>query len=130
MKMITDFGNWLITSGALVTAFIFAWKYVKPVLDEKKNHAATEQSKVMWTLLENIADTAVNSLISKPLTGADKFDTATKSVMQVMANQGFNITQKAAEMAVQSAYETMNVNPEKEKQPDGKTVAIDTTKEA
>lgn len=130
MKMITDFGNWLVTSGALVTAFIFAWKYVKPVLDEKKNHAATEQSKVMWTLLENIADTTVNSLISKPLTGADKFDTATKSVMQVMANQGFNITQKAAGMAVQSAYETMNVNPEKEKQPDGKTVAIDTTKEA
>ena len=37
---------------------------------------------------------------------------------------------KSAGMAVQSAYETMNINPEKEKQPDGKTVAIDTTKGA
>lgn len=105
MKMITDFGNWLITSGALVTAFIFAWKYVKPVLDEKKNHAATEQSKVMWTLLENIADTAVNSLISSPLTGAQKFDQATKNVQTAMRSQGLAIDQATAETAVQSAYE-------------------------
>lgn len=105
MKMITDFGNWLITSGALVTAFIFAWKYVKPVLDEKKNHAATEQSKVMWTLLENIADTAVNSLISSPLTGAQKFDQATKHVQTAMRSQGLAIDQATAETAVQSAYE-------------------------
>lgn len=105
MKMITDFGNWLITSGALVTAFIFAWKYVKPVLDEKKNHASTEQSKVMWTLLENIADTAVNSLISSPLTGTQKFDQATKNVQTAMRSQGLAIDQATAETAVQSAYE-------------------------
>lgn len=130
MNKIADIWQSINGSGIVVIAIIYLWSYVKPLIDNKSQHASTVQSKEMWQLLESVATTAVNSLISKPMTGADKFDDATTSVMQVMANQGFNITQKAAEMAVQSAYETMNVNPEKEKQPDGKTVAIDTTKEA
>ena len=45
MKMITDIGNWLIQSGALVTVFIFAWKYIKPVMEAKKLHAKTLQER-------------------------------------------------------------------------------------
>lgn len=130
MNKIADIWQSINGSGIVVIAIIYLWSYVKPLIDNKSQHASTVQSKEMWQLLESVATTAVNSLISKPLSGSDKFDAATKSVMQVMANQGFSITQKTAGMAVQSAYETMNVNPENEKQPDGKAVAIDTTKGA
>lgn len=122
MKIITDFGNWLISSGALVTLFIFAWKYGKPFLDEKANHASTEQSKAMWQLLENVADTAVTSLVGKDITGSQKFDEATSTVQQVMANQGMPITQATAETAVQSAYEKSDLT--------GNTAAIDPVKVA
>lgn len=36
MKLITDIGNWLVQSGALVTLAVFAWKYLKPVMLKSK----------------------------------------------------------------------------------------------
>ncbi|MGN1284940.1 MAG: hypothetical protein ACI4TY_06535, partial [Candidatus Limosilactobacillus intestinavium] len=40
-----------------------------------------------------------------PLTGAQKFDQATKNVQTAMRSQGLAIDQVTAETAVQSAYE-------------------------
>lgn len=104
-KLITDFGNWLISSGALVTAFVFLWKYLKPVMEAKKTHAETEQSKAIWSLLETIADNAVVSMVNQPMLGSQKFETAVHKVNQSMLNQGFDISDIAIKTAVQAAYE-------------------------
>ena len=104
-KLITDFGNWLISSGALVTAFVFLWKYLKPVMEAKKVHAETEQSKAVWNLLETIADSAVTSMVNQPLLGSKKFEFAVHKVNQSMLNQGFDISDIAIKTAVQAAYE-------------------------
>ena len=104
-KLITDFGNWLISSGALVTAFVFLWKYLKPVMEAKKTHAETEQSKAIWSLLETMADNAVVSMVNQPMLGSQKFETAVHKVNQSMLNQGFDVSDIAIKTAVQAAYE-------------------------
>lgn len=112
MKLLTDVGNWLISSGALVTAFIFAWKYAKPVLEAKKLHAKTLQEKELLGLVESLADNAVNSLVSNDaLTGHDKFKVATTAVNSTLADKGFNVSQATVEHAVQSAYEKSDLTP-------------------
>ena len=112
MKMITDIGNWLIQSGALVTVFIFAWKYIKPVMEAKKLHAKTLQERELIGLVEVLADNAVNSLVSNDaLTGHDKFKVATTAVNSTLADKGFNVSQAAVEHAVQSAYEKSDLTP-------------------
>lgn len=104
-KLITDFGNWLISGGALVTAFVFLWKYLKPVMEAKKTHAETEQSKAIWSLLETMADNAVVSMVNQPMLGSQKFETAVHKVNQSMLNQGFDVSDIAIKTAVQAAYE-------------------------
>ena len=112
MKMITDIGNWLIQSGALVTVFIFAWKYIKPVMEAKKLHAKTLQERELIGLVEVLADNAVNSLVSNDaLTGHDKFKVATTAVNSTLADKGFNVSQATVEHAVQSAYEKSDLTP-------------------
>lgn len=112
MKMITDIGNWLIQSGALVTVFIFAWKYLKPVMEAKKLHAKTLQERELISLVEALADNAVNSLVSNDaLTGRDKFKAATTAVNSTLADKGFNVSQTTVEHAVQSAYEKSDLTP-------------------
>ena len=110
--MITDIGNWLIQSGALVTVFIFAWKYIKPVMEAKKLHAKTLQERELIGLVEALADNAVNSLVSNDaLTGHDKFKVATTAVNSTLADKGFNVSQATVEHAVQSAYEKSDLTP-------------------
>lgn len=104
-KLITDFGNWLISSGALVTAFVFLWKYLKPVMEAKKVHAETEQSKALWALLERVADDSVSSLVSSNQTGTQKNASAVNKTMTVMEKQGYKVTTETAQTAVQAAYE-------------------------
>lgn len=111
-KLITDIGNWLIQSGALVTVFIFAWKYIKPVMEAKKLHAKTLQERELIGLVEALADNAVNSLVSNDaLTGHDKFKVATTAVNSTLADKGFNVSQATVEHAVQSAYEKSDLTP-------------------
>ena len=112
MKLLTDVGNWLIQSGALVTVFIFAWKYIKPVMEAKKLHAKTLQERELIGLVEALADNAVNSLVSNDaLTGHDKFKVATTAVNSTLADKGFNVSQTTVEHAVQSAYEKSDLTP-------------------
>lgn len=120
-KLITDIGDWLISSGALTALFIFAWKYLKPVMEVKKLHAKTVQEKELLSLVESLADNAVNSLVSNSaMSGHDKFKVATSLVGSTLADKGFNVDQTTIEHAVQSAYEksdlTPTINPNEEPQ--------------
>lgn len=111
-KLITDIGNWLISSGALTALFIFAWKYLKPVMEAKKLHAKTLQERELLGLVESLADNAVNSLVSnEAMSGHDKFKTATSLVGSTLADKGFDVDQATVEHAVQSAYEKSDLTP-------------------
>lgn len=106
MKEINEIVEWLIQSGALMALFLFAWKFVKPWLDAKASHASAEQSKAVWTLIDQVASTAVNSLVSNDkLTGEQKFNQAVQAVIDALNRQGYTITEDTAKLAVQSAYE-------------------------
>ena len=106
MKEINDIVEWLIQSGALTVLVLFSWKFVKPWLDAKASHASAEQSKAVWTLIDQVASTAVNSLVSNDkLTGEQKFNQAVQAVIDALNRQGYTITEDTAKLAVQSAYE-------------------------
>lgn len=112
MKELNDIVNWLISSGALSALFIFAWKYLKPVMIEKKEHAKTLQERELLGLVNSLADNAVNSLVSaQGVTGPDKFKEATKIVGGTLADKGFNVHQETVEHAVQAAYEKSDLTP-------------------
>jgi len=130
MKTVNDIVEWLIQSGALTALFLFSWKFVKPWLDAKASHASTEQAKLVWSLLEQVADISVTALVGQDMTGKEKFNLAVKNVLQAMQSHGFAINQAAAENAVQYAYEhsplTPTVVPGNDAQPaQGSVVAID-----
>lgn len=112
MKLITDIGNWLIQSGALVTIAVFAWKYLKPVMVEKQKHAKTVQEKELLGLVNSLADNAVNSLVNaQGVTGHDKFKRATQIVGGTLADKGFDVQRETVEHAVQAAYEKSDLTP-------------------
>lgn len=130
MKAINEIVEWLIQSGALTALFLFAWKIVKPWLDAKASHASTEQAKLVWSLLEQVADISVSALVGQNMSGKDKFNLAVKNVQQAMLKHGFEVNQAAAENAVQAAYEksplTPTVVPGNDSQPaQGSVAAID-----
>ena len=111
-KLITDIGDWLISSGTLTALFNFAWKYLRPVMEAKKLHAKTMQEKELFSLVELLADNAVNSLVSNSaMTGHDKFKAATSLVGSTLAEKGFDVDQTTVEHAVQSAYEKSDLTP-------------------
>lgn len=105
MKTINDIVDWLISSGALTALFIFAWLYLKPVLETKKTHAKTEQAKAAWDYLEQVSDTAVSALVHEPMLGADKFKKAVASVTETMIAKGLHPSNEDVQQAVQAAYE-------------------------
>lgn len=112
MKTINDIVNWLISSGALSALFIFAWKYLKPVMIEKQKHVKTVQERELIELLNQLADNAVNSLVSNnEATGHDKFKQATSLVGGALADKGFDVKRETVEQAVQSAYEKSDLTP-------------------
>lgn len=123
MKEINEIVEWLIQSGALTALFLFLWKIVKPWLDAKASHASAEQSKAVWTLIDQVASTAVNSLVSSDnLTGEQKFNQAVQAVINALDRQGYAITEDTAKLAVQSAYEKSPLTGSK---PTASTVTID-----
>ena len=140
MKTLNDIINWIINSGFLALLIYIAVAFGNPWIDSKIKHAKTAQSKELWNFIEQVANTAVNSLVSKNLTGDAKFAQATAIVQDALAKQGFtNVDVKSIESAVQSAYEksslTPTTNPEEKTDksgqketvlvPDGKAKAID-----
>lgn len=111
-KLITDVGNWLISSGALSVFFVFLWKYLKPVMIEKQKHAKTVQERELLGLVNSLADNAVTSLAgNNDITGHEKFKIATGLVANTLADKGFKVDDKVVDHVVQSAYEKSDLTP-------------------
>lgn len=117
MKVANDIVEWLIQSGALAVLVAFLWGYAKPLLTNKAKTTKTEQSRQLWTLAEQVAEAAVNTMASRNMSGADKYAKAVDMVQTSLAQSGHHIAPEDAEAVVQSAYEKSGV-AEKQKSTD------------
>ena len=111
MKALNDIINWIINSGFLALLIYIAVAFGKPWVDSKINHAKTAQQKKLWTLLEQVSMTVVNSLVGKDMTGQAKFAEAVTQVQAYLENKGLNVDMKQVQAAVQSAYELSTLTP-------------------
>ena len=111
MKALNDIINWIINSGFLALLIYIAVAFGKPWVDSKIKHAKTAQQKEAWTLLEQVAMTAVNARVGKHQTGQEKFVDASTAVQGFLAEKGIDIDMKQVEAAVQSAYEKSPLTP-------------------
>lgn len=111
MKALNDIINWIINSGFLALLIYIAIAFGKPWVDSKIKHAKTAQEKEAWTLLEQVAMTAVNARVGKHQTGQEKFVDASTAVQGYLAEKGIDIDMKQVEAAVQSAYEKSPLTP-------------------
>ena len=111
MKTLNDIINWIINSGFLALLIYIAVAFGKPWVDSKVKHAKTAQQKKLWTLLEQVSMTVVNSLVGKDMTGQAKFVEAVTQVQAYLENKGLNVDIKQVEAAVQSAYELSTLTP-------------------
>ncbi|MCZ3746580.1 hypothetical protein L2520_03965 [Limosilactobacillus vaginalis] len=110
-EVINAIPEYVITA-VVSTAIFYLMNAGKNLLHSKVQHAKTTQSKELWGFIEQVANTAVNSLVSKDITGDAKFAQATAIVQDALAKQGFtNVDVKAIESAVQSAYEKSPLTP-------------------
>lgn len=132
MKTINDIINWIIQSGLLVWLFYFGIAIGKPFVDSKIKHAKTTQQKELWTLLQRVSVTVVDSLVGKDMTGQAKFVEAVTQVQAYLESKGLHVDMKQVQAAVQAAYElsmlTPTVDPttnEEEQVEDGTAKAID-----
>ncbi len=126
MKTINDIINWILQSGLLVWLFYFGITIGKPFVDSKIKHAKTAQQKELWTLLQQVSMTVVNSLVGKDMTGQAKFAEAVTQVQTYLENKGLNVDMKQVQSAVQSAYElstlTPSVDPNEDKSDNTKKI--------
>ncbi|MBM6813211.1 hypothetical protein H5992_09930 [Limosilactobacillus reuteri] len=112
MKTINEIWNYLLSTGTFGVIVVFAWMYVRPVLEQKKLHAKTLQEKEMLDVTEKLADQAVTSLASNnDITGHEKFKIATGLVANTLADKGFKVDDKVVDHVVQSAYEKSDLTP-------------------
>lgn len=118
MKVANDIIEWLIQSGTLAVLVAFLWAYAKPLLTAKAKTAKTEQSRQLWTLAEQVAEAAVNTMASRNLSGADKYAKAVDMVQTTLAKSGHHIAPEDAETVVQSAYEKSGLGDKKQKNTD------------
>lgn len=105
MKAANDIFTWLFQSGAIVWLFYFAIAIAKPWVDGKIKHAKTAQQRETWALLEQVAMTTVNSLVSADKPGNQKFDEASTQVASYLADHGIKMDMGTIQSAVQAAYE-------------------------
>ena len=126
MKTINDIINWILQSGLLVWLFYFGFTVGKPFIESKIKHAKTAQQKELWTLLQQVSMTIVNSLVGKDMTGQAKFAEAVTQVQAYLENKGLNVDMKQVQSAVQSAYElstlTPSVDPNEDKSDNTKKI--------
>ena len=139
MNTVNDIINWIWKTGLIYWLFYFGFAIGKPFIESKIKHAKTAQEKEAWTLLEQVAMTAVNARVGKHQTGQEKFINASTAVQGYLAKKGIDIDMKQVEAAVQSAYEksplTSTTNQEEKADklgqkepdlvPDGNAKAID-----
>lgn len=118
MKVANDIVEWLIQSGALAVLVAFLWAYAKPLLTAKAKTAKTEQSRQLWTLAEQVAEAAVNTMASRNMSGADKHAKAVDMVQTSLAQSGHYIAPDDAEAVVQSAYQKSGLGSKNQKNTD------------
>ena len=114
MKAANDIFTWIFQSGAIVWLFYFGLVIAKPWVDGKIKHAKTVQQREVWTLLEQVAMTTVNSLVSSNESGSQKFLQASDQVQSYLADHGVRIDMKTVQSAVQAAYEKSPLTPTKQ----------------
>ena len=132
---------------AVVSAvIIFVIRAVQTYVHNKALTAKTDHAKQLWSFMDQVADSAVSSLVGANKSGDEKFAEATQIVQQALKSQGFTtVDVKAIEAAVQAAYEKSSltssnsqmkwldgglVSEKVSSEPDGTAVAIDPAKEA
>lgn len=109
--MINAIPSYLIMVTASV-AFFVALKILHNFVEHKITTAKTQQAKERWIYVQQLADTAVNSLVGKDIAGHEKFAQATEIVQSALEKQGIkNVDLKAIEAAIQSAYEKSPLTP-------------------
>lgn len=118
MKVANDIIEWLIQSGTLAVLVAFLWAYAKPLLTTKAKTAKTEQSRQLWTLAEQVAEAAVNTMASRSMSGSEKYAKAVDMVQTSLAQSGHHIAPEDAEAVVQSAYEKSGLGDKKQKSTD------------
>lgn len=118
MKVANDIIEWLIQSGALAAVIAFLWGYAKPLLTNKAKTAKTEQTRQLWTLAEQVAEAAVNTMASRSMPGSEKYAKAVDMVQTSLAQSGHHIAPEDAEAVVQSAYEKSGLGDKKQKNTD------------
>lgn len=118
MKAANDIIEWLIQSGTLAVLVAFLWAYAKPLLTAKAKTAKTEQSRQLWTLAEQVAEAAVNTMASRSMSGSEKYAKAVDMVQTSLAQSGHHIAPEDAEAVVQSAYEKSGLGDKKQKNTD------------
>lgn len=118
MKAANDIIEWLIQSGTLAVLVAFLWSYAKPLLTAKAKTAKTEQSRQLWTLAEQVAEAAVNTMASRNMSGADKYAKAVDMVQTSLAQSGHYIAPDDAEAVVQSAYQKSGLGSKNQKNTD------------
>lgn len=111
MNVINTIPSYIITVTASVTFFV-ALKIMHNFVQHKIATAKTEQVKALWSYVEQLADTAVNSLVGQDLAGNEKFKQAMSIVQSQLNKQGFtNVDVKAIETAIQATYEKSPLTP-------------------
>lgn len=113
-KTANDIFTWLFQSGTIVWLFYFGFAIAKPWVDGKIKHAKTAQQREAWTLLEQVAMTTVNSLVSSGKSGSQKFLEASDQVQSYLDDHGVHIDMKTVQSAVQAAYEVSPLTPTKQ----------------
>lgn len=98
---------------AVVSAvIIFVIRAVHTYVHNKALTAKTAHAKQLWSFMDQVASTAVASLVSADKTGDQKFTAATAIVQDALTKQGFTtVDVKAIEAAVQAAYEKSPLTP-------------------
>ena len=119
MNTVNDIINWIWKTGLIYWLFYFGFAIGKPFIESKIKHAKTAQQKELWTLLQQVSMTAVNSLVGKDMTVQAKFVEAVTQVQAYLANKGLHVDMKQVQAAVQAAYElstlTPTIDPDKNK---------------
>jgi hypothetical protein len=101
-----------VMTAVISAVVIFVVKAVHTYIHNKALTAKTDHAKQLWSFMDQVASTAVASLVSADKTGDQKFTTATAIVQDALTKQGFTtVDVKAIEAAVQAAYEKSPLTP-------------------
>src|SRR5699024_11928634 len=107
-EIINAIPEYVITA-VISTAIFYAFKYGEAFIHNKALHAKTAQSRELWSFLEQVAMTAVNSLVSADMTGQDKFNKAT-GLVQTRSEEHTSELQSRFDLVCRLLLEKKNIN--------------------